>query len=198
METLQANTAISNGEITIIRAEIPQIEKDFIQNVQAFIRLREQILLKSQCNKSNYSKKISKFLNYETVKAKDKELKNLIKVCKQNLDSSDSGKSFSIDYYETSFGGFDDERTTNDTEMNVVKNESYPLIETVWNNVREHLDQLKENGEMSAYVIKYTNILKLHVENKIPLDHVCIIGLVSSKKFSSILSQLFEFYFYFI
>lgn len=191
MEISEVNLSVLNGELTISKGDIPQVEKDFIQNVHTFMRLREQIILKSQCSKNNFSKKSSKFISYDTVKVKDKELRNLIKICKKNLDRENSGESSGIDYYATSLNVSEENRTMSNTSMNETKYATHPLVETAWSKIRDHLDDLKENDEMSAYVIKYTNILKLHIENKIPLDHVCIIGLVSCIR-PSYIEQIFD------
>jgi len=174
--TAQTNGATINGDIAINKAEIPETEKEFIQNVREFMRLKEKVILKQQCYKSNFSKKVSKSFSNETATVKDKELRNLIKICKRNIDYEENG-NLQIGYFMTN-----DQREGNcsrNTMMNEIKDEWHSLIEIAWHKIREHLDDLKDNSDMSAYAVKYTTILKQHIENKLPLDHLCIIGLVS-------------------
>jgi hypothetical protein len=176
--TAQINGANIYGEIAINKAEIPDIEKEFIQNVREFMRLREQVILKQQCYKSDYSKKVSKSFSNETVTIKDKELRNLIKICKRNVDYEENG-NLQIGYYMTNVNDQRDGNSSRNTMMNEIKDMWHSLIEIAWHKIREHLDDLKDNSDMSAYAVKYTTILKQHIENKLPLDHLCIIGLVS-------------------
>jgi hypothetical protein len=61
----------------------------------------------------------------------------------------------------------------------------------VWHRISEHLYEMKYNDEVQDHLVNFTNFLKLHIDNRVPLANMCIRGLVSCLR-PSYIEDLFD------
>ena len=70
--------------------------------------------------------------------------------------------------------------TTPQTKSITIDQTKWDTYEDVWIRIENHLSSQRNFENIDAYVIKYTNILKLHIDHRVKLDKLCSLALVSS------------------
>jgi hypothetical protein len=63
--------------------------------------------------------------------------------------------------------------------------------EMLWERIEEHLMEHKIFESIDEYLIKYTNILKLHIDHRVKLDKLCSKALVSCVR-PSYIEEIFD------
>jgi hypothetical protein len=161
--------------ITINKAEISRVEAAFVRNLHYYIQLRQQAILKKSIAKKEIVRDA-----IQQKQPKDKHLAQILRLVRQNLNPETS-QGFS--FYKS---GISQEEETSETPlggsgsgMNQQMQSTPRLHTTIWLSIKDHLDELKDNDDLTGYVVNYTNILRVHIDNRVPLEHSCIIGLVS-------------------
>ena len=78
-------------------------------------------------------------------------------------------------------------------QSSMVKNNqmNWEAYEDVWSRIEDHLSEQKTYVRIDNYIIKYTNILKSHIEHRVRLDRLCAEALVSSVR-PSYIEDIFD------
>ena len=179
MATVRETT--SAEEMSVARADITAADTTFIQQLKEYLRLRERDLLKKHVTGKSCFRTLTNKTYISELKVQDRQIQQLIKICKDY--------NTHLGYYSTTFNTHNsneiDEFESNQADFKAT------LTEMAWSKVKDHLEDLKENDDMANYVVNYTNILKLHIESKLSLDHACILGLVSCIR-PSLIEEIFD------
>jgi hypothetical protein len=68
-----------------------------------------------------------------------------------------------------------------ETTKNIIIDQTkWDTYEDVWLRIENHLSSQKNFENIDTYIIKYTNILKSHIDHRVKLDKLCSLALVSS------------------
>ena len=160
-----------------------EYERQFSCNVSKYIRLKQQSSFMKCSGKKNAVPHLTRKNAIQTIN--EKHIKQQIKLAKEARAKFGNTNSDSIYRTSTSnyFADNDENEFDNITRCNdIAELSESSTYEEVWAEIREHLEELKENGNMEGFAIGYTKILMLHVYNEVPFDHMCLIGLVSCIK----------------
>ncbi len=79
----------------------------------------------------------------------------------------------------------------NQRRMTITDRVNEESHEMLWERIEEHLIEHKIFESIDEYLIKYTNILKLHIDHRVKLDKLCTKALVSSVR-PSYIEEIFN------
>lgn len=148
---------------------------DLNRCILKFIRLRESAQFKADMKKKSYDKQyisLSNRINQFVSKVHAKTVKKDIPTTSNQNESLDYEDLANSDN-EMQASSSDAEDSTETNKAIKIKLEESHSCEQVWRKINNYLDDLKEN-DIDDYLTYYTAIIKLHVEHKITLDHMCL------------------------
>ena len=141
-------------------------ETKFCKNLLNYIRLKE---------KSDFSK------------LKRVERKNIREFIADEMDCSETDLEIS----SSTMDKCKHLETTPQTKSITIDQTKWDTYEDVWIRMENHLSSQKTFESIDIYVIKYTNILKSHIDHRVKLAKLCSLALVSSVR-PSFIEEVFN------
>ena len=145
---------------------------DLNKCILKFIRIRESAQFKADMKKKSYNKQ------YVSLSNRINQFVNS-KPAKKDIPTS-SSKNESLDFEDLANSDNEMQASSSDAEDSAETNKTIKIkleeshsCEQVWRKINNYLEDLKEN-DIDDYLTYYTTIIKLHVEHKITLDHMCL------------------------
>ena len=153
---------------------------DLNKCILKFIRLRESAQFKVEMKKKFYGKQYASLSN----RIDQFVGKVHTKTAKKDIPTS-SCQNESLDYADIANSDNEMQASSSDAEDSAevkktikIKLEESQSCEQVWRKITNYLSDLKEN-DIDDYLTYFTAIIKLHVEHKITLDHMCLPSLTN-------------------